>query len=557
MITRKGNKNRLQDFVNTGLLTEEQLRIAVAEQKRTKKTVLRVMLEHGFVNEDDIRSISAGWMGFEWVNLNEYEMDPTVRGLIPTAVARRYSALPLASEDGKLVVAMADPTNVIAVDDIRTMTGRDIKIVVAPKSNIEDFLAKGAELDSSVQGLIDEASVEDEPEEELEAADAPVVRLINEIISKAVQSRASDVHVEPAERDVRIRFRIDGVLHQAMRPIQKSLQAHIVSRVKVMADLNIAERRVPQDGRITLKIKDRAVDFRVATLPTAWGEKIVLRILDRASSVMSLQDIGFTDHSFKRFEESFRRAYGALLVTGPTGSGKSTTLYATLNILNDPGKNIITVEDPVEYRLPGLSQVQVNPKAGLNFAGALRSVLRSDPDIIMVGEIRDSETASMAIESALTGHLVLSTLHTNDAPSALTRLSEMGVEPFLVASAIDCVVAQRLARRLCMKCRDPYEPTREALEAARISWPENEPLPTLYRAAGCTACSKTGYRGRVALLEVLTMTEEMERLVVERRSSDEIARLAVAQGMKKLRDDGIEKVVAGLTTMEEILRVVV
>jgi type IV pilus assembly protein PilB len=386
--------------------------------------------------------------------------------------------------------------------------------------------------------------------------DAPIVKFVNLLISQAIQDRASDIHIEPTEHDLRVRFRIDGVLHEVMRS-PRNIQSGVISRLKIMADINIAERRVPQDGRLSVNSTGKKVDLRVATLPTVWGEKVVMRILDNSTAMLNLSDLGFSESNYERYAKSFTKPYGMLLVTGPTGSGKSTTLYATLNIVSSPDKNVITVEDPVEYRLPGINQVQTNVKAGLTFASALRSILRSDPDIVLIGEIRDHETAQIAIEAALTGHLVLSTLHTNDAPSAVSRLIEMGIEPFLVGSALDCVLAQRLARRLCSKCKEPYTPTAQALEQARYPWHDGEPLPTLYRPAGCSACSKTGYKGRLALHEVMSVTEQIERLAVERASAETIARVARDQGMAMLREDGLAKVAAGVTSLEEIFRVVV
>jgi type IV pilus assembly protein PilB len=384
--------------------------------------------------------------------------------------------------------------------------------------------------------------------------DAPIVKLVQAIMTQAVTDRASDVHIEPTEKDVRVRFRVDGVLHEVMHS-PKSIQGGLISRLKVMADLNIAEKRVPQDGRVSIRVGSRQLDLRLATLPTVFGEKIVIRILDKSNALLKLSDLGFQEHAYKRYEEAFRKPYGAILVTGPTGSGKSTTLYATLNIVNSIDKHIVTVEDPVEYRLPGVNQIQVNPKAGLTFASALRSILRADPDIILIGEIRDRETAMIAVESALTGHLVLSSLHTNDAPSAISRLTEMEVETFLVASAVDVVVAQRLARLLCEKCREPHVANPEELREAGFD-PAKHAQGQFFRAMGCTACSNTGYRGRFGLYEVMPMTEEIERLTVERASSNAIREVAIEQGMRTLRDDGLEKAAAGLTSIEEIARVV-
>jgi type IV pilus assembly protein PilB len=376
------------------------------------------------------------------------------------------------------------------------------------------------------------------------------------LITQAVNDRASDIHIEPQERDVRIRYRIDGVLHEVMRS-PKSIQNGVLSRLKIMADIDIAERRVPQDGRVGLVVGGKAIDLRVATMPTVHGEKAVIRILDKSHALLNLTDLGFSEQNMERYERSFRKPYGMILVTGPTGSGKSTTLYATLNILNKVDSNIITVEDPVEYRLGGVNQVQMNPKAGLTFASALRSILRSDPDIVLIGEIRDAETAQIAVQAALTGHLVLSTLHTNNAPSAVTRLTEMGIEPFLVSSAVDCVLAQRLVRTLCEKCKEYYQPTAEALREARVPLLPDGSIPRLYRPVGCNTCGNTGYRGRMAVHEVMLMSEDVERMTVERKSSEDIGRLAQEQGMLTLRQDGILKVLEGRTSLEELFRVIV
>jgi type IV pilus assembly protein PilB len=454
---------------------------------------------------------------------------------------------------------MSDPANVYALDDIRTVTGRDVQPVVATANDVEQAIQKYSTLGDEVEQLASEAASaaggEDLADVEAAVEDAPIVKLVNAIMTQAVTDRASDVHIEPTEKDVRVRFRVDGVLHEVMHS-PKNIQNGLLSRLKVMADLNIAERRVPQDGRIGMKVANRQLDLRVATLPTVYGEKIVIRILDKSQALLQLSDLGFHPHAFERFQAAYRKPYGAILVTGPTGSGKSTTLYATLNILNDIDRNIITVEDPVEYRLHGINQIQVNAKAGLTFASALRSILRADPDIVLIGEIRDRETAMISIEAALTGHLVLSTLHTNDAPSAMTRLTEMEVETFLVASAVDCVIAQRLARMLCERCREPYTPERDELAEAGVPASTLDSVNQLFHPAGCPACSNTGYRGRMGLYEVMPVTEEIERLTVERASSEAIRSVAIEQGMLTLRDDGIDKALRGLTSLEEIARVV-
>lgn len=549
-------------LLDEGLVTPETLETGMALQEETGRPLGRVLVEEGLVEESDLVRALAKHIGIEFVDLNAVTVDPAAAALIPETLARRYAALPIAFEGDALIVAMADPANVLAIDDIRALTGRDVLPRVATRSDVERAIGGVAGLEDSVSDLADFAGQDDIEAQDLasvEAAteDAPVVKLVNMLISKAAADRASDIHIEPTERDLRVRYRIDGVLHEIMRT-PRSIMNAVVSRLKIMADIDIAERRRPQDGRISLKVGRRSIDLRVSTLPTIYGEKVVMRILDTSQALLQLEDLGFLPDTEARYAEAFSKPYGTILVTGPTGSGKSTTLYATLNVLNKPEVNIVTVEDPVEYRLSGISQVQVNRKAGLNFASALRSFLRQDPDIMLVGEIRDKETATIAIESALTGHLVLSTLHTNDAPSAVTRLTEMGVEPFLVGSAIDAVLGQRLARRLCKQCKEPYEPTLDALRD--VGWPFEdlgEDIPELYRAKGCAACSNTGYRGRLAIHELMLMTEEIERMTVERSSTEDLAKVAIAQGMRPLRQDGLVKVSTGQTSIEEVLRVVV
>jgi len=559
MTTVKRKSKQLgQILIELGYITNDQLEVALEEHRKTPKSLGRVLIDLGMIKEADLVRALAEQVGLEFVDLADHPIDPTATVLLPEALARRYRALPIGERDGKLLVAMSDPANVYALDDIRTITGRDVQPVVATANDVERAIQKYAGMDSQVEAMASIAAEQAEDEVDLEAAleDAPIVKLVNAIMTQAVGDRASDVHLEPAEKNVRIRFRVDGVLHEPMPPAPKNIQGGLISRLKVMADLNIAEKRVPQDGRISMKVGGRALDLRVATLPTVWGEKVVIRVLDKSNALLKLEDLGFLEGPYERYAESFRKPYGAILVTGPTGSGKSTSMYATLNILNEVDKNIITVEDPVEYRLPGVNQVQVNPKAGLTFASALRSILRADPDIVLIGEIRDKETATIAIEAALTGHLVLSSLHTNDAPSAISRLIEMDVETFLVASAIDCVIAQRLGRKLCERCKVGYAPEHAELEAAGYpEWLWGE-ITEIYKAVGCPACSNTGYRGRIGLYEVMPMTEEIERLTVERASSESIKTVAVQQGMITLRDDGLEKVRMGVTSLEEVARVV-
>lgn len=554
---------QIGDLLVAGGLLDAQDRVrAVAAAGQRGVALTRYLIDERLISESDLVATLATSLGIEYVDLAEYPVDPAATRLISDTLARRYLAIPIGWDNGQLLVAMADPSNVVAIDDIRTLTGAVIKPVVTVAAGIAEALARYHRFDTEAESVSAEAASSYAVDSSLSSIrevveDAPIVRLVNMIITQAAADRASDIHVEPGERDLRVRYRIDGVLHQVMMP-PKSIQNGIISRLKVMAELNIAERRIPQDGRITTVIDGRSVDLRVATLPTVWGEKVVMRILDKSTALLRLRDLGFLPENMERYERSYRKPYGTILVTGPTGSGKSTTLYSTLNILNDESKNVITVEDPVEYQLPGINQVQVNVKAGLTFAAALRSILRSDPDIVLVGEIRDRETAVIAIEAALTGHLVLSTLHTNDSASTPSRLIEMGVEPFLVGSAIDCIVAQRLARRLCEKCLEQYVPERSELESVgwdfeRLGGVDSPPL--LARAVGCGACGQTGYHGRFAIHEVLEVTEDIERLIVDRGHSEEIRKAAAAQGMLTLRQAGLHEVLSGRTSLEEILRV--
>jgi type IV pilus assembly protein PilB len=548
-------------LLTEGLITQAQLDAALKAQAERGLPIGQLLVEDGAVTEAVLMGALARQLGLDFVDLAEYPIDRGAVALLPEAMVRRLLALPVTWAEDRLVVAMADPGNVLAVDDMRAVTGAEITIVVATRTQLSEAIDRFHRLDSEVDEVAQIAAEELGDDDEALAPeaveDAPIVKFVNLLIAQAVADRASDIHVEPTESDLRIRFRVDGVLHEVMHS-PRSIQGGVISRLKVMADINIAERRIPQDGRISLNVAGKAIDLRVATLPTVYGEKVVMRILDKTRAQLSLADLGFHPAVLPRFEACFRKPYGTILVTGPTGSGKSTTLYATLNVLNSPDKNVITVEDPVEYRLPGVNQVQVNPKAGLTFASALRSILRSDPDIVLVGEIRDRETATIAVEASLTGHLVLSTLHTNDAASTPMRMVEMGVEPFLVVSALDCVVAQRLARKLCDRCREEYEPTHAELTEA--GWPaallKAEGPPSLYRAVGCAACSRTGYRGRLAVHEVMVMSEEISRMVVERYSSDDIKKTALAQGMLTLREDGLVKVAQGKTTLEELFRVI-
>ncbi|MFS0704886.1 GspE/PulE family protein [Cellulomonas sp. 179-A 9B4 NHS] len=549
-------------LLDEGLVTEAQLLAALDEQTSIGASLGRTLVELGMISEAQLVRALAAQVGMEFVDLDEYPVDRTAVTMVPASVCRRYSVLPIAIRNGALVLATADPANVVAVDDVRTVARVPVVPVVATYDNVLRAIDRFCRADGEMEDL-SSAFIEEEPEPEVDFSrigdsiedDAPIVRYVNLLVTQAITDRASDIHIEPTEHDLRVRYRIDGVLHETQRS-PKNIIGGVISRVKIMSDIDIAEKRKPQDGRMSVTHNGRKIDLRVATLPTVWGEKIVMRILDNSTASLDLRDLSFLEHNYATYRESYTKPYGMILVTGPTGSGKSTTLYATLNAVSKPDINVITVEDPVEYRLPGINQVQVNPKAGLTFAAALRSILRSDPDVVLLGEIRDHETAQIAVEAALTGHLVLSTLHTNDAPSAVTRLTEMGIEPFLVGSALDCVVAQRLARRLCPKCKEPYTPSPAELEAARFPWVPGEPIPDLYRPAGCVACSRTGYKGRLALHEVMRVTEEIERHAVAHSSSADIGTTAVKQGMRTLREDGWYKVASGDTSIEEILRVV-
>ncbi|MEX2548648.1 MAG: ATPase, T2SS/T4P/T4SS family [Nitriliruptoraceae bacterium] len=553
-------KNLGHILVDRELITDDQLREAEEQQRDSGRSLGRVLVDRNMVTEKDLVAALATQIGMEFVDIPDADVDPRATTMLSDTIMRRHNVLPIGFDQGKLVLAMSDPSNVVAIDDVRTLTKMEVKAVVATKEDVTSAIAKYASMSDDIETMAGDLAGEEDDDDlsglHAVTEDAPIVKFVNLLISQAVADGASDIHIEPGERELRVRYRIDGVLHEVMRS-PRSIQAGVISRLKIMADVDIAERRIPQDGRIGLTVHGKQIDLRFSTLPTVHGEKVVMRILDKSSVMLSLDDLGFLDHNLARFEESYRKPYGMILVTGPTGSGKSTTLYATLNVVNQEGVNIITTEDPVEYQLPGISQVQVNPKVGLTFAKALRAILRQDPDIVLVGEMRDRETAQIGIEAALTGHLVLSTLHTNDAPSAITRLTEMGVEPFLVGSAVDCVLAQRLARRVCPRCVQMVRPEPEMLKAAGFGDDIVEERPEVPQAVGCSHCSNTGYRGRLAIHEVMTVTEDIERLAVARASSEEITRVAVEQGMRQLREDGLAKILLGRTTIEEIGRVVI
>lgn len=525
---------------------------------------IKQLVETGKVSAADFAWAKSVQQGLPFVELTEYPVDRLAVSLVPAAICRRHEVLPIAIVGSIMTLAVVDPGNVFALDDVRAAVRMQVTLVVAERRDLLGAIDRYHRADGELSSLT--TAIEEEnagqiaevalSEGDSNQDDAPIVRFVNLIISQAIQDRASDIHIEPAQYDLGVRYRIDGVLHEMQRA-PRAIQSGVVSRLKIMSDIDIAEKRKPQDGRLSVKHDGRTIDLRVATLPTVWGESIVMRILDNTNTTLSLSDLNMLDGNLDVFRRSFTKPNGMILVTGPTGSGKSTTLYTTLYAVAKPQVKVITVEDPVEYRIAGINQVQVNPKAGLTFATALRSILRSDPDVVLIGEIRDQETAQIAIEASLTGHLVLATLHTNNAPAAITRLTEMNIEPFLVGSALDSVVAQRLARRLCARCTVPYQSTVEGLAERGFFVDPNQPAPLLYKAVGCTHCSDTGYRGRIALHEVMAVSEEIERLAVSRASTSEINKMAIKQGMATLREDGWTKALLGHTSIEEILRVVV
>jgi len=530
---------------------------AAEEAQRSGRSVRAVLINDQVVTEEQLTSAAAEVFGINTLDLVGYSPDPAALKRIPMSVVLRHRVLGLSMSDGEIIVGVTDPGDVVALDDVRAATGMTVRPVVVARSEVRRIIERLQREDSDLGDMADEPDERSGMATETSSADdAPIVRYVNNLIQQAVQNRASDLHLEPTEDDMRVRYRIDGVLHE-LDTVPRGVMAALTSRLKIMSGVDITERRIPQNGRITALIAGRQVDLRTATLPTVWGEKIVLRVLDTGGIDLDLAKLGFTEHNLTRFAEAFGKPHGLLLVTGPTGSGKSTTLYATLGRISTPEYNVITVEDPVEYRLRGVNQVQVNHKAGLTFAAVLPAILRSDPDIVLIGEIRDGSTAQIAVEASLTGHLVLSTLHTNDAPGAVTRLTEMGIEPFLVGSALDCVLAQRLARRLCDWCKEAYKPSAEEIDGSR--WPlQDLAVPeVMYRPVGCRNCANTGYRGRIALHEVMPISPEIESLAIRRASSNEIREIALAQGMYDLRSDGLAKAAGGLSSIREVSRVAI
>ncbi|HPP16737.1 MAG TPA: type II secretion system ATPase GspE, partial [Dictyoglomaceae bacterium] len=551
-------------IIEKGMITKEQLDEALRVSSEKGIRLGEALLELNYINDYQLAQTLSEQIGIPFISLKNAKIDLDLVKVITAKKAREHLILPLYKENGKVIVGIVDPSNILALDDLRMITRSDVSPVVVPRNEMVETINQiwGSE---EVEKVLEEIIVQKEEEEaqyqevsleEISSEEGPIAKLVNSMLVDAVKKEASDIHLEPLERNVRIRFRIDGILHEVMY-IQKRFQAALVSRIKIMSDMDISERRIPQDGRIKVNIRGEVYDLRVSTLPGIYGEKVVLRLLGRGTVALSLESLGFSERNYERYLKMLKTPYGIILVTGPTGSGKSTTLYASLNMINSPDINIVTVEDPVEYQLPGIHQVQVNPKAGLTFASALRSILRQDPDVVLVGEIRDEETARIAIQAALTGHLVLSTLHTNDAPSALTRLIDMGIEPFLISSSLLGAVAQRLVRTICPYCKAPYEPTIEEISALKATLGEDIDVSnvTFYKGQGCSRCNNKGYKGRTAIHEIMLMNDEIRELILKKSSREVIREAARKYGMVTLREDGMEKVLKGITTIEEVMRV--
>lgn len=555
-----------QLLVNNKIITEEQLNKALELQKKEGGREASNLIKLGYLTEDSLVTFLSRQYGVPPIDLPAENPDPSIIKFVPYEVANKYQMFPVSKSGASLKIAMTDPSNVFAIDDIKFMTGYDVEPVVASESAIKEAISrhyKQSDLKDAISGLdMDDASLDliQDADDDLDMNDlktaveeAPVVKLVNLILSEAITRNASDIHLEPYEKTFRIRYRIDGMLYDIMQPPVR-LKAALSSRLKIMAELDIAERRLPQDGRIKLKVKDKAVDLRVSTLPTLFGEKIVMRILDKSNLNLDLTKLGFEEKALKDFDKAIHSPFGMVLVTGPTGSGKTTTLYSALSTINKVDVNIMTAEDPVEYNLLGINQVHVREDIGLTFASALRSFLRQDPDIVMVGEIRDFETAEIAVKAALTGHLVLSTLHTNDAPSTISRLLNMGIEPFLVSASVVLILAQRLCRKVCEQCKEKEELPEEALTSIGFS---REELGTFQcmKGKGCPACNETGYKGRIALYEVMPMTEELKDMVIKGATASDLKKTAIKAGMSSLRISGLNKIKEGVTSVEEILRV--
>lgn len=565
-----------QIFIGEGLIDDTQLATALEKQNQSAvhEPIADVLVSMGLISDKDKVSCLGKQWGVEFVDLAEYSFDQDVLKLIPQELARRHNIIPLKIENNKIILAMKNPLDVYAIDEIRLITGLDVDPVIAIQESIQKAIGEcyktntSASSEAAVSELIGDLDVsaitlgqgastsDDVSVEELRelSEEAPVIRLANLILTRGIQDKCSDIHLEPGKTSLRVRYRLDGILHDGMI-VPRRAQSSLISRLKIMSEMDIAEKRAPQDGRISATVDGRQYDFRVSTLPSVYGEKVVLRILDKSSIMVGLNKLGFLTQTRELFESIINRSYGVILVTGPTGSGKSTTLYSVLSKLNSGEKNILTIEDPVEYELAGITQTQVNVKAGLTFAAGLRTMMRQDPDIIMLGEIRDKETATIATEAALTGHLVLSTLHTNDAAGSITRLMDMGIEPFLIASSVIGVLAQRLLRLICPKCKESYIPPKDALERLGMKSEDGTPI-TFSRGRGCDYCKGTGYKGRIGIYELMPITDNIRDMILNKDSSYRIKETAIQEGMKTLRDDAMEKILLELTTLEESLRVI-
>ncbi len=544
-------KKRIGDLlVETGLITADQLADALEDQKRTKKRLGDSLILKGYITEQQLIEVLEFQLGIPHVSLYKYQIDRSLVQLIPENLAIRHQLIPIQKSGNKLTVAMADPLDYYAIDDLRMTTGFQIEPVIATKEELQRAISRYYSIQESVKEILQNLPKEEElNDEQLQSEESPVSRMVNQIIKNAVHQRASDIHFDPQEHDFRVRIRVDGIL-RTEQTLPKHMQGVVTARLKIISKLNIAEKRLPQDGRFQMTADYNVIDVRVSSLPTAYGEKIVLRILDLGQAIKQIEQLGFSSNNANQFRQMIRKPYGIVLITGPTGSGKTSSLYAALNEINKEDINIITVEDPIEYRLEGINQVQVNEKIGFTFGRGLRSILRQDPNVIMVGEIRDLETAEMAIRSALTGHLVLSTLHTNDAVSTITRFIDMGIEPFLVSSALTGIVAQRLVRRVCTECAAPYTGTEEEIEVLNRFGITN---PILKKGRGCSKCNRTGYRGRIAIHEMLSLDDQLKQMVLNKQSDASYRSYLADKGFVTMLQDGLNKVAIGLTTVQEVL----
>lgn len=551
-------KNVEQILLEKAVITKEQFDKAIEESKKNGMPVSKVMVRSGMVTEEAYVQAMSEAMDVPYVSLANYIIDAEVIKIIPEGMAQKHKAMPIFKIGNSLTVAMVDPKDIVAIDDLSRRAKCDIEAVLSAEAAILNAIDQYYKTASSFNDVIrdidkekrlQESDVEFDSKKLAEIAEeAPVIKLVNMVILQAVKDRASDIHIEPEENRLAVRFRIDGILHEVFSP-PKHLEPALMSRIKVLSKMDIAEKRKPQDGRFNMKALDRDIDMRVSTFPTIYGENIVIRILDRGAVLLGLDKIGFSSGTQKEFEKLIKYPHGIILVTGPTGSGKTTTLYSALSTIDSEEKNVITIEDPVEYHLGRIRQSQINPKAGLNFATGLRSILRQDPDIIMVGEIRDKETAEISVQAALTGHLVFSTLHTNDAAGALSRLIDMGIEPFLISSSIIGILAQRLVRKICDKCKEEYAPSDDILKVLGLSGKKG-----IFKGKGCDLCKNTGYKGRIGIFELLIVNDQIKKLVADKVPSDIIKKKAIEMGMKTLRDDGLDKVLKGITTTEEVIK---